>query len=226
MNLCRNIIELGCGTGLTGIAICSTSSPRQYIFTDCHERVLEALQCNLGLNGFVPSIKASETKQTSLSCSSETSAVANSNVNEILKESLQKKSNLSNLDSMDENCDNADNNQRTFCGSSEMASSCPQGTESDGVPSCTACVANYCDGFHQSSSAINVMAHFSRRSDSYRHLNKNCGNHSGSVHVGVCKLEWGTLKGGELETFSNIGIILAAGMVIKFYIIITNKSYK
>ena len=43
-------------------------------------------------------------------------------------------------------------------------------------------------------------------------LNKDCGRHSGSVQVEVCKLEWETFTKSDLKTFSDIDIILAAGM--------------
>nr|XP_056722495.1 protein-lysine N-methyltransferase EEF2KMT [Euleptes europaea] len=48
----RRILELGSGTGLTGIAICKTCHPRAYIFSDLHQSVLEELSENIYLNGF------------------------------------------------------------------------------------------------------------------------------------------------------------------------------
>ncbi|XP_032087260.1 protein-lysine N-methyltransferase EEF2KMT isoform X2 [Thamnophis elegans] len=47
----RRILELGSGTGLTGIAICKAFRPREYIFSDHHEGVLEQLSENIHLNG-------------------------------------------------------------------------------------------------------------------------------------------------------------------------------
>ncbi|XP_012587441.1 PREDICTED: protein-lysine N-methyltransferase EEF2KMT isoform X2 [Condylura cristata] len=47
----RTVLELGSGTGLTGLAICKTCRPRAYIFSDCHSRVLEQLRGNVLLNG-------------------------------------------------------------------------------------------------------------------------------------------------------------------------------
>ncbi|KAL2732336.1 protein-lysine N-methyltransferase EEF2KMT [Vespula maculifrons] len=41
----KNILELGCGVGLTGLSIINACSPKQYIFSDCHESVLDIL-CN------------------------------------------------------------------------------------------------------------------------------------------------------------------------------------
>lgn len=44
------IVELGCGTGLSGISTCINCKPREYWFTDCHSSVLNALKCNLQIN--------------------------------------------------------------------------------------------------------------------------------------------------------------------------------
>ncbi|XP_047359730.1 protein-lysine N-methyltransferase EEF2KMT isoform X2 [Vespa velutina] len=43
----KNILELGCGVGLTGLSIINACTPKQYIFTDCHESVLDILCDNL-----------------------------------------------------------------------------------------------------------------------------------------------------------------------------------
>ncbi|KAM3826835.1 protein-lysine N-methyltransferase EEF2KMT [Vipera latastei] len=47
----RRILELGSGIGLTGIAICKACRPRDYIFSDHHEGVLQQLSENIQLNG-------------------------------------------------------------------------------------------------------------------------------------------------------------------------------
>ncbi|NXQ48694.1 EF2KT methyltransferase, partial [Catharus fuscescens] len=50
----RTVLELGSGSGFTGIAICKTCQPRTFIFSDCHPRVLRQLGENIQLNGFIP----------------------------------------------------------------------------------------------------------------------------------------------------------------------------
>lgn len=44
------MLELGCGVGLTGLAVSVTCEPLSYTLTDSHPRVLSALEHNLALN--------------------------------------------------------------------------------------------------------------------------------------------------------------------------------
>ncbi|XP_076180893.1 protein-lysine N-methyltransferase EEF2KMT isoform X3 [Ptiloglossa arizonensis] len=44
------ILELGCGVGLTGLCIIKKCSPKQYIFSDCHQTVLDMVSKNIKLN--------------------------------------------------------------------------------------------------------------------------------------------------------------------------------
>lgn len=210
-------MELGCGTGLTGLVICSTSSPHKYIFTDCHERVLEAIQGNLSLNGFAPSCKASETEKTLSSLISDTSAVAKSNINKSVGEALLRKIDVSSLNATGENYDNMENDQTPTSMSNSGVLGLETGLLMSGGMSCMSCDADYSESdgnCNQISIATDFISYFSRRSaQNFQHLNEDCGHHSGSVQVGVCKLDWNTLKRSDLETLSP-GIILAAGMLI------------
>ncbi|KAJ8251024.1 hypothetical protein GJAV_G00216280 [Gymnothorax javanicus] len=47
----RNVLELGSGVGLTGVAVCLSCAPGRYVFSDCHHSVLRLLRNNLRLNG-------------------------------------------------------------------------------------------------------------------------------------------------------------------------------
>lgn len=47
---CRTVLELGCGLGFVGMAMCRLCSTRQYIFTDCHGHVLDKLRENIAIN--------------------------------------------------------------------------------------------------------------------------------------------------------------------------------
>lgn len=228
----RNIIELGCGTGLTGLVICSTSSPCRYIFTDCHERVLETLQCNLELNGYVQTVKSGDKEQTSLSSYSNKFTVCTSNVDDILETSQPGKTSIICAGLI------KDSNQRTFHTHPEVANSYNNHnlesdleSQSPAFPNCKACavVADTCniasDGFGLSSSkTVNTAACYSIKSASCLHLNKDCGRHSGSVQVEVCKLEWETFTKSDLKTFSDIDIILASGMQALLLYISTDLS--
>jgi len=218
----RNIIELGCGTGLTGLVICTMCSPCRYIFTDCHESVLEALQYNLGINGFALSCEASETKEI-LSWMSKGASAAKTNVDKNMQESSQRTSAIPSLHKANEKDDNVNDNQRAFLESSELPNSlCSQGTgfdlqTTDTVvnPSCIACLSDCSgsDGFNPSSNATDFIAHFSRKSDQgCRHLSEDCEHFSGNVQVGVCKLDWNSLRRSDLDTFP-VGIILAADVI-------------
>ncbi|CAL9692804.1 unnamed protein product [Knipowitschia caucasica] len=46
----RRVLELGSGSGLTGITICSSCSPSSFTFSDVHPKVLNRLEENLTLN--------------------------------------------------------------------------------------------------------------------------------------------------------------------------------
>lgn len=47
----KTVIELGCGSGLTGLVIINFKlPPKKYIFTDCHPLVLNQLKHNLNIN--------------------------------------------------------------------------------------------------------------------------------------------------------------------------------
>lgn len=43
-------MELGCGTGLSGITACINCEPQEYWFTDCHSTVLNVLKQNIQIN--------------------------------------------------------------------------------------------------------------------------------------------------------------------------------
>ncbi|XP_065200765.1 putative protein N-methyltransferase FAM86B2 isoform X2 [Planococcus citri] len=46
----QNVLELGCGVGLTGLAVIFACKPSSYCFTDIHEKVLNYLESNIKLN--------------------------------------------------------------------------------------------------------------------------------------------------------------------------------
>ena len=48
--LFRRVLELGSGSGFTGVVICAQCQPLRYTFTDCHDNVLSALAANVALN--------------------------------------------------------------------------------------------------------------------------------------------------------------------------------
>jgi len=48
----KNVLELGCGVGLTGINVITVCRPKQYIFSDYNLAVLELLCKNIKLNFF------------------------------------------------------------------------------------------------------------------------------------------------------------------------------
>ncbi|KAG8430953.1 hypothetical protein GDO86_019655 [Hymenochirus boettgeri] len=60
----RSILELGSGAGLTGLVICKSCSPRKYMFSDCHSRVLQQLRDNIQLNGY--SLNTEQENQTNI----------------------------------------------------------------------------------------------------------------------------------------------------------------
>lgn len=53
----RTIVEIGCGTGVTGISISLFAQPKEYICTDYHEKTLEHAKRNFELNSVPCSVK-------------------------------------------------------------------------------------------------------------------------------------------------------------------------
>eukprot|EP00794_Sanderia_malayensis_P009070 gene9070-10038_t len=46
----KKILELGCGSGFLGMFICKSTKICDYLFTDCHDKVLDYLRINLAIN--------------------------------------------------------------------------------------------------------------------------------------------------------------------------------
>ncbi|XP_076666033.1 protein-lysine N-methyltransferase EEF2KMT [Andrena cerasifolii] len=55
------ILELGCGVGLTGLCVIRKCFPKQYVFTDCHNDVLDMVSKNVKFN-LLPDKKTSQVK--------------------------------------------------------------------------------------------------------------------------------------------------------------------
>lgn len=59
--VCRTVLELGSGVGLTGVTICRSCSPNRFVFSDCHSSVLHKLRSNVQLNGLTePTVSVEE----------------------------------------------------------------------------------------------------------------------------------------------------------------------
>lgn len=46
----KNVLELGCGVGLTGLAVIRACEPKEYVFSDYHFSVLDMLIKNIVIN--------------------------------------------------------------------------------------------------------------------------------------------------------------------------------
>ena len=205
----RSIIELGCGTGLTGLSICSMSSPSQYIFSDCHNEVFKALQSNLELNGFVISQADSELPylNNKRTCESHTESDMHKHWKGLALRT-QDNHGYSHHRDITSQQDSGVTTSKT----PDMEITLHK---FDKTPQCMACLSDYSESedIHDlSSCASDFIACYSRHpSSQIRHLIEDCANHSWDTQVDICKLDWTTLKKSDLRRFST-GIILAAGM--------------
>eukprot|EP00047_Mylnosiga_fluctuans_P010864 m.18334 g.18334 ORF g.18334 m.18334 type:complete len:350 (+) comp3328_c0_seq1:39-1088(+) len=50
----KSVLELGCGVGFLGIALQRLFPIMEYVYTDCHDSVLDALRHNLAINHMAP----------------------------------------------------------------------------------------------------------------------------------------------------------------------------
>ena len=197
----RNIIELGSGTGLTGLTICAASSPCQYIMTDCHEKVLETLNHNLILNNYygrkcllsgeneMPGFMEQCTPVTQEGGSDKYSPVDGNNC-----------------------CDHVDKKQKAL---HVMHEGGPCLDQTGCNQSCLACRALATDdnSFNMTDSDKGTIAYYTRKPFlNFHHINEDCGLHSGKAQVSVCHLDW-INNNWKADHFSRLrlGIILAAG---------------
>ncbi|XP_067042644.1 protein-lysine N-methyltransferase EEF2KMT-like isoform X2 [Acropora muricata] len=195
----RNIIELGSGTGLTGLTVCATSSPCQYIMTDCHEKVLETLNHNLILNNYhgrkcllsgeneMPGLMEQCTTVTQEGGSDKYSPVDGNNYRDHV------------------------NKKQTALHVMQEGGPCLNQT---GYQSCSACRALATDDncFNMTDSDRGTIAYYTRKPlVIFHHINEDCGLHSGKAQVSVCHLDW--INNWKADHFSRLrlGIILAAG---------------
>lgn len=195
----RNIIELGSGTGLTGLTICATSSPCQYIFTDCHEKVLETLNHNLILNNNYYGRESPVTGENEMPRSMEQ------------RTPVTQEGGSDEYSPVDGNCDRINKKQKALHLMHEGGPCLDQTGCNQSFLACRALPTDN-NRFNMTGSDKGVINYYARKPlVNFHHKNEDFRLHSGKAHVSVCHLDW--INNWKPDHFPRLqlGIILAAG---------------
>ncbi|XP_052262155.1 protein-lysine N-methyltransferase EEF2KMT-like isoform X2 [Dreissena polymorpha] len=190
----RHILELGCGLGMLGLAVCQECGVRTYTFTDHSANVLHLVADNIhrNLSGEEDCFDSdvTEEKQPIGTCNSHIASTENDNASRACKRSINIKMHLS---------------KESVMRTSSDAIEC---TEDDSVEQSA---ESDCETHSNCNSLLDLE--FVLNGPQWHALNKDVYVHTSRDMIQVGRLDWESVTQEDVDKFGPIDVLLAADVV-------------